>query len=90
MENGQLAKTAVTAGATAAFGPVGGFAVETGITALSGIFQSRAAERARKQQEELTRDQAKLNIEQNKGMLQQQILSGLASNLSNIIMQRAR
>lgn len=59
-------------------------------TTLGGIFQARAAERARKQQEELARDQAKLNIEANKGQIQQNILQGLAANLSSIIMQRAK
>ena len=57
-------------------------------TALGGIFAARAAERARQQQEEMERDKAKLNIEQNKGMLQQNILSGLAQSLSQTIMSR--
>jgi hypothetical protein len=63
--------------------------IETGTTALAGIFQARAAERARKQQLELQRDQGQLNVEMNKGQLQQQLLSGLSSSLSNIMMQRA-
>lgn len=65
------------------------FGAEAGLTALSGIFQARAAERARKQQLELQRDTAVLNVEQQKGMLQQNILSSLANNLSNAMMQRA-
>ena len=66
-----------------------GFAATAGMTALSGIFQARAAERARKQQLELQRDSAVLGVEQQKGQLQQNLLSNLAANLSNTIMSRA-
>jgi hypothetical protein len=76
-------------GMGAALGPKGMIA-ETGMTALSGIFAARAAERARKQQLEQQRDQAQLNVEMNKGQLQQQLLQGLSGSLSNIMMQRAQ
>lgn len=66
-----------------------GFAAEAGMTALSGIFQARAAERARKQQLQLMRDQGQLSVEQQKGQLQQNLLQGLAQNLSNAMMSRA-
>lgn len=78
-----------------AFGGLGslagpkGAAVEMGVTALSGIFQARAAERARKQNLKLMRDQSGMQVEQTKSQLQQQILGGLSNSLAQIMMSRA-
>lgn len=67
----------------------GQFLAEMGGTALSGIFAARAAERARKQNLELMRDQSGLQVEQQKTQLQQNLLQGLSSNLAQIMMSRA-